>query len=152
MYKIKRKIIFNYLLSPISISLIRVSRSSLTYLDPWTSESLDSWKNVVYNSQKIVIISKKKCRSLGHGPIRNLLNAMDNLILLCILAKKLKNKKTKRDKKQKDFDETTIFSIFLIDFDFDKIFSFFLYIFFFIYEKSKFNLDSKLTTRCFIVR
>lgn len=50
MYKIKRKIIFNYLLSPISISLIRVSRSSLTYLDPWTSESLDSWKNVVYNS------------------------------------------------------------------------------------------------------
>lgn len=149
MYKIKRKIIFNYLLSLISISLIRVSRSSLTYLDPWTSESLDSWKNVAYNSQKIVIISKKKCRSLGHGPIRNLLNAMDNLILVSWQ----RNSKIKRQKetKRRKISMRLRFSLFSqILISIKSLVS--SCTFFFIYEKSKFNLDSKLTTRCFIVR
>ena len=72
--RVKGKVIFNRLPSP-SLSLTRTSRSHfcpLTYPKLQTSGRRDSWKNVVR-------ISKKKYRSVGHGPIHNL------RILLCIM-------------------------------------------------------------------
>ena len=65
-HRAKERVIFNYLLL-LFLSFTRISRShfvSLTYPKLQTSDRRDSWKNVVR-------ISKKKCRSLGYGPIHN---------------------------------------------------------------------------------
>ena len=72
--RVKERVIFNRLRFS-SLSHTRISRSRfipLTYLKLQTSDSRDSWKNVIRATPgNSVHISKKRCRSLDRGPIHN---------------------------------------------------------------------------------
>ena len=105
-HRVKKKVIFNRLLSP-SLSLIRTSYSHfvlLTYSKVQTSDRRDSWKNVVH-------ISKKKRRS---GSIHNIslrcLKYYENFQSLY-----LSNRLRYRDKSKSEFNGM-VSSIFRVDF------------------------------------